>query len=84
MELGQYLRAHKAHDGDRSKKLFQFLNEIGARALGRHLGRMLEMAESSPDKKNYGEKIAKRFGLEHQLELVLPQPPAPSSTRAAN
>lgn len=42
------LKAHKASGGNRAKKLFQFLNEIGARALGRHLGRVLEMAESSP------------------------------------
>lgn len=33
------LKAHKSADGDRAKKLFQFLNEIGARALGRHLVR---------------------------------------------
>jgi hypothetical protein len=47
------LKAHKAKGGDRAKKLFQFLNEIGARALGRHLGRVLEMAESSADKWEY-------------------------------
>jgi hypothetical protein len=44
------LRAHRAQAGDRAKELFQFLNEIGARALRMHLGRVLEMAESSPDK----------------------------------
>jgi hypothetical protein len=42
------LRAHKANGGDHAKKLLQFLNEIGARALKMHLGRVLEMAESSP------------------------------------
>jgi hypothetical protein len=42
------LKALKAQSGDRNKKLFQFLNEIGARALRIHLGRVLEMAESSP------------------------------------
>jgi hypothetical protein len=47
------LRAHGAQAGDRAKKLFQFLNEIGARALRMHLGRVLEMAESSPDKAAY-------------------------------
>jgi len=44
------LKALKAKDGDRAKKLFQFLNDIGARALRIQLGRVLEMAESSPDK----------------------------------
>ena len=41
------LKALKAKDGDRQKKLFQFLNEIGARALRIQLGRVLEMAEST-------------------------------------
>jgi P63C domain len=68
------LKAHKARGGNRAKKLFQFLNEIGARALGRHLGRVLEMAESSADKWEYEVKIAKRFGFAQQLELPIPLP----------
>ena len=44
------LRALKASDGDQKKKLFQFLNEIGARALRIQLGRVLEMAESSANR----------------------------------
>jgi hypothetical protein len=68
------LKAHKSAGGDRAKKLFQFLNEIGARALGRHLGRVLEMAESSATKWEYEAKIAQRFGFEQQLELPMPMP----------
>jgi hypothetical protein len=68
------LKAHKARGGDRAKKLFQFLNEIGARALGRHLGRVLEMAESSATKWEYEAKVAKRFGFAQQLELPMPMP----------
>ena len=68
------LKAHKAQGGDRAKKLFQFLNEIGARALGRHLGRVLEMAESSSDKWEYEAKVAKRFGFAQQLELPMVMP----------
>ena len=49
-------------DGDRSKKLFQFLNDIGARALRIQLGRVLEMAEDSPDRGTYERKITQRFG----------------------
>ena len=79
------LQAHKARGGDRAKKLFQFLNEIGARALGRHLGRVLEMAESSADKTEYETKIAKRFGFEQQLELPIPLPsPNSEMEEAAN
>jgi hypothetical protein len=77
------LRAHKARGGDRAKKLFQFLNVIGARALRMHLGRVLEMAESSSDKESYERKIVQRFG--GQLELELPKPvPLLSQTEAAN
>jgi hypothetical protein len=59
---------------DRAKKLFQFLNEIGARALRIQLGRVLEMAESSPDKFTYENKIAERFGGQKELELIVPTP----------
>ena len=69
---------------NRAKKLFQFLNEIGARALGRHLGRVLEMAESSSDKWEYEAKIARRFGFEQQLELPIPMPPDVQKQEAAN
>jgi hypothetical protein len=46
-----------------AKKLFQLLNEIGARALGRHLGRVLEMAEDAATKWEYEAKIAKTLWL---------------------
>jgi hypothetical protein len=77
------LRAHGAQAGDRAKKLFQFLNEIGARALRMHLGRVLEMAESSPDKAAYEQKINERFGMEQQRDLPIPTP-LPAPTEAAN
>jgi hypothetical protein len=78
------LKAHKAQGGDRAKKLFQFLNEIGARALRMHLGRVLEMAESSPDKMTYESKLAERFGAEQQFELPMPMPPQAQRAGAAN
>ena len=68
------LRALKARDGDRQKKLFQFLNEIGARALRMHLGRVLEMAESAPTRHAYESRIVERFGGQHELELLAPMP----------
>jgi hypothetical protein len=46
-----------------AKKLFQFLNEIGARVLGRHLGRVLEMAEDAATKWEYEAKIANALAL---------------------
>jgi hypothetical protein len=83
-KLYELLKAIKGKDGDRAKKLFQFLNDIGARALRIQLGRVLEMAESSPDKFIYENKIAERFGGQKELELVVPTPSTvrPSGMRA--
>lgn len=61
------LRASKEQGGDRRKKLFQFLNEIGARALRMQLGRVLEMAESSKTKEQYERKVIERFGGQEEL-----------------
>ena len=70
----ELLRAHKACGGDRAKKLFQLLNEIGARALRIHLGRVLEMAESPSDRYTYERKISQRFGAEPEFDLVVLPP----------
>jgi hypothetical protein len=60
--LLQLLREAKESAEDRNKKLFQFLNEVGSKALTLHIGRILGMAESSKNRKEYEEKIAARFG----------------------
>lgn len=68
--LLQLLREAKSKDTDgNGKKLFQFLNEVGTRALRIHLGRVLEMAESSPDAQTYEAKIAERFGKQPRLDF---------------
>ncbi|MCX4159637.1 MULTISPECIES: P63C domain-containing protein [Paraburkholderia] len=64
------VRALKAQDGDRQKKLFQFLNDVGTRALRMHMGRVLEMAESSKTKEQYEAKIVDRFGGQQELDLA--------------
>ena len=71
-KVPEVMRVAKTKDGDRRKKLFQFLSEIGARALSRHLGRVLEMAESSATKIDYERKIVERFGGQRHR---LPNPP---------
>lgn len=68
-------RALKAGDGDRKKKLFQFLSEVGTRALRMHLGRVLEMAEDAMDKADYERKISKRFGGQQEFDLIDVTPP---------
>jgi peptidoglycan/xylan/chitin deacetylase (PgdA/CDA1 family) len=70
----ELIRALKSQDGDRQKKLFQFLNDVGARALRMHIGRVLEMSESSQDKETYERKVVDRFGGQQELELLMPDP----------
>lgn len=78
------LRDAKRNSGKRADKLFQFLNEIGARALRIHLGRVLEMAEDSATKEAYEKRIDERFGQQKSLALTFSaadssEPPPPSS-----
>ncbi len=83
--LYELLKALKAKGGDQKTKLFQFLNQIGARALRIHLGRVLEMAESSPDKDTYERKVIERFGGQQEFQFVIPGPsPVPARNEAAN
>lgn len=63
------LREAKENTGERSKKLFQFLNEVGARALRMHMGRLLEMAETSKTKEEYESKIVERFGGQQSMSF---------------
>ncbi len=70
-KLLELLREAKSQGGNRNKKLFQFLSEIGARSLRMQLGRVLEMAESSPDQFTYEAKVAERFG-DGQKSITFP------------
>jgi hypothetical protein len=70
----ELVRALKAKDGDRQKKLFQFLNEVGARALGRHIGRVQEIAETSAAAAEYEARINDRFGDQRELDFIIPPP----------
>ena len=62
-------RALKANDGDRKKKLFQFLSVVGARALRFQLGRVFQMATESKSQREYEAKITENFG--GQLDLPM-------------
>lgn len=65
----ELLRALRDRDAGK-KKLFQFLNDIGTRALRMHMGRVLEMAESSSTSAEYEAKVIQRFGGQQELELL--------------
>jgi hypothetical protein len=65
----ELVRALKGKDGDRQKKLFQFLSIIGTRALGRHIGRVQEIAETSATAVEYEARINQRFGDQRELDF---------------
>jgi len=77
-KIYQLLKALKAKDNERKRYLFQFLTEIGARALRIHLGRVLEMSESSESRAEYEWKIQQRFGTQRELEFMFPSPSSAS------
>jgi hypothetical protein len=54
-----------------------------------HIGRVLEMAESSNDRWAYEKRIVERFGGQQELDLIVPSPPtmppgSPQYDEAAN
>lgn len=70
-KLLELMRVSKANGGDRKTKLHQFLSEIGTRALRMHMGRILEMVESSSTKEEYEQKIRDRFGDQKEFDFGL-------------
>ncbi len=67
--LLKLLRALKSKGKDRSRKLHQFLSEIGVKALRTHLGELLGIAKLSDSEDHYEKNVEKVFG--HQLPLEL-------------
>lgn len=65
----QLTRAQKASSADRRAKLHQFLSEIGVKALRRHLGQLLGIAQVSPDKDIYERHIEKIFGIQFSIDF---------------
>jgi hypothetical protein len=62
-------RAQKAARNERSKKLHQFLSEVGVKALRRHLGQLLGIAQVSADKVEYEKHVRRIFGAQHELDV---------------
>jgi hypothetical protein len=63
------VRAHKARGKDRYKRLHQFLSEIGVKALRRHLGQLLGIAQLSDSQLDYEKNFQKVFGDQLPLNL---------------
>jgi hypothetical protein len=62
-------RAQKAARNERSKKLHQFLSEVGVKALRRHLGQLLGIAQVSRDKVEYERHVKRIFGTQLEMNL---------------
>jgi len=80
--LLQLLRALKAKGNDRRTKLFQFLNDMGARALRTQIGRVWEMADDSSTRAEYESRIIRRFGGQQEFDFT-PAEDSATATSAA-
>lgn len=64
------LTRSKRHEAQApSKKLHQFLSEIGVKALRMHLGRLLGMAQVSDEVHDYERFVNKVFGVQPELDF---------------
>lgn len=62
-------RAQKASGLDRSKKLHQFLSDIGVKALRQHLGELIGIAKLSADRAEYERNVRKIFGEQAEFDF---------------
>jgi len=68
-KLLELIQANKAKSGDRTKKLHQFLSEIGTRALRTHLGQLLGIARISRSKDEYEKHVRTLFGDQQEFDF---------------
>ncbi|REE17962.1 P63C domain-containing protein [Paraburkholderia sp. BL27I4N3] len=68
-KLLELIQVNKAKSGDRTKKLHQFLSEIGTRALRTHLGQLLGIARISKSKAEYERHVRTLFGDQREFDF---------------
>lgn len=71
-KIHELLTVQKASNGERNKRLHQFLTEIGVKALRTHLGQLLGIAQVSKNKYEYEKNISKIFGGQQMLDFNPP------------
>jgi hypothetical protein len=63
-------RAQRATSGkERSKRLHQFLSDVGVKALRQHLGQLLGIAQVSRDRGEYEGHVRRIFGQQLEFDL---------------
>lgn len=68
-KIHQLLAAQRAASGQKSKKLHEFLADVGVKALRTHLGQLLGIAQISGDEREYEKHVNKVFGSQQTLDL---------------
>jgi hypothetical protein len=62
-------RAQKAARNERSKKLHQFLSEVGVKSLRQHLGQLLGIAQVSGSRDEYERHVNRIFGQQIEMDI---------------
>jgi hypothetical protein len=68
----QLVQDQRANSQERSKKLHQFLSDVGVKALRTHLGQLLGIARISPTKEVYEGHVKALFGEQPDLPGMEP------------
>jgi hypothetical protein len=66
-------KALKAASGQRSKRLHQFLSDVGVKALRTHLGQLLGIARFSDSKTVYEDRVEQAFGKQTAINFTSPR-----------
>lgn len=63
------LRDGKAAGSDKTKRLHQFLSEVGVKALRTHLGQLLGIAQVSATRSAYEHNVTRVFGVQMEMDF---------------
>ena len=65
----EMVKIKKAKGEDKKKKLFQFLSEVGVKALRQQLGTLLGIALVSKDQEQYEKHVNDIFGEQKEMDI---------------
>lgn len=68
-KIHELVVAQKANSDDKSKRLHQFLADVGVKALRTHLGQLLGIAQISKNQEEYEKHVETIFGVQQRLDF---------------
>lgn len=68
-KIHELAQVKRTASGEKSKRLHQFLTQIGVKALRQHLGQLLGIAQVSEDKEEYEKHVNKIFGDQQRFNF---------------